>query len=287
MDRFRLNTSIFQIVTLVTNVELNEKINQFFNFNEFTEEEKMCEQHFETTHYRNEKGKYVVSIPLKNGLETPDLGDSRRVARAALFSLERRFETKPELKKQYSDFIHEYIKNGHMREATNYRDDAYFMPHHCVFKESTTTKLRVVFNASQNTSNKKNLNQQLAQGPMDQTDLTSNLIRWRRHKIAFAADIEKMYRQILVNKNQTHLQRILWRESPTEPIKEYELTTVTYGTANAPYLAIRTLKQLSIDEALNYPKASKIIQTDFYVDDVLSGANSLEEAQSLYFELCL
>lgn len=81
---------------------------------------------------------------------------------------------------------------------------------------------------------------------MDQNDLPCILLRWRRHKIAFGSDIEKMYRQIRNDKKQTHLQRILWRENFHGPIEEYELTTVTYGTANGPYLATSYIEATGI-----------------------------------------
>ncbi|GFX11549.1 integrase catalytic domain-containing protein [Trichonephila clavipes] len=53
--------------------------------------------------------------------------------------------------------------------------------------------------------------------------------------------------------NQRKLQRILWRENMDEPIKTFELSTVTYGTTSAPFLATRTLKQLALDESGNFP----------------------------------
>ncbi|XP_055307905.1 uncharacterized protein LOC129572027 [Sitodiplosis mosellana] len=94
-----------------------------------------------------------------------------------------------------------------------------------------------------------------------------------------------MYRQIRVDESQTHLQRILWRESPDQPIKEFELSTVTYGTAVAPFLATRTLKQLSIDGSNEFPIASPVLREDCYMDDVLSGADSVEEAAMLSEQL--
>ena len=43
----------------------------------------------------------------------------------------------------------------------------YNLPHHCVFKEdSTTTKLRVVFDGSAKTSNGLSLNESLVVGPV-------------------------------------------------------------------------------------------------------------------------
>lgn len=107
------------------------------------------------------------------------------------------------------------------------------------------------------------------------------------HKIALCADIEKMYRQILVNDEQCNLQRIVWRESQKERIQNYVLKTVTYGTANAPFLAIRVLQQLANDEKEKYPIASKIMLNDFYVDDMISGCDSEQQANEYYMQLKL
>ncbi|UYV82863.1 hypothetical protein LAZ67_22001131, partial [Cordylochernes scorpioides] len=95
------------------------------------------------------------------------------------------------------------------------------------------------------------------------------------------SDIEKMYRQILIHPDDSDYQRVLWRDSPSDAIQGYKLTTITYRTACAPYLAIRTLHQLADDEAMNYPVASEIVKRDFYVDDLLTGADTVEEAQVL------
>jgi hypothetical protein len=89
-----------------------------------------------------------------------------------------------------------------------------------------------------------------------------------------------MYRQILVHPQDLSLQRILWRPSPDEPIQEFKLTTVTYGTASAPCVATRCLKKLAEDNEQLHPKAAQL-HSDFYVDDLLSGAETLAEAIQL------
>ncbi|XP_062703648.1 uncharacterized protein LOC134286094 [Aedes albopictus] len=63
-----------------------------------------------------------------------------------------------------------------------------------------------------------------------------------------------------------------------DPIKVLELVTVTYGTSAAPFLATRSLVQLSVDEGADFPLAARVIQEDCYVDDVLSGAKTIQEA---------
>ncbi|XP_070067105.1 uncharacterized protein [Drosophila virilis] len=104
----------------------------------------------------------------------------------------------------------------------------FYLPHHAVFKtNSTTTKVRVVFNASSPSSNGKRLNDILHTGPVLQSDLIQ-ILRWRFYRYVFNADITKMYRQIQVDPRHTLYQRILFRNE-NEELCDFELNTVTFG----------------------------------------------------------
>ncbi|XP_029178506.1 uncharacterized protein LOC114946224 [Nylanderia fulva] len=247
-----------------------------------TPEESQCETHFESTHSRDIQGRFVVRLPLKRNIS--DFGDSRTFAQNALLRMERRFNSNPSLKSAYSDFLREYHDLDHMRihnssEKCHQRE--FFLPHRDVTREtSATTKLRVVFNGSQKTTLGFSLNDVLHVGPKLQTDLSDILIRWRRHQYVFAADIEKMYRQIRVHEDDWPLQKILWRNDPSETPQEYHLCTVTYGLACAPYLALRCLQQLAFESDSPRALAAEILRRDTYVDDVLSGASSISEAKT-------
>lgn len=94
-----------------------------------------------------------------------------------------------------------------------------------------------------------------------------------------------MYRQILVHPADRSLQRIVWREKREEPIREYQLNIVTYGLACAPFLTIRTLHQLADDKELRFPKGADALRQDVYVDDVLTGASTLEEVWDMQRQL--
>jgi len=112
-------------------------------------------------------------------------------------------------------------------------------------------------------------------GPRVQKDIFDIIIKWRKWEFVVSADIEKMYRQIKIDNNDQKYQYILWRNSPKEKIKTYKLTTVTYGTASAPYLATRVLVDIA-DKCKNQV-ISAIIRNDFYMDDLMTGADSVEE----------
>ncbi|GFU23615.1 integrase catalytic domain-containing protein [Trichonephila clavipes] len=93
-----------------------------------------------------------------------------------------------------------------------------------------------------------------------------------------------MYMQLKIHPSQD-LLRVVWKTSVDSPSKTCHLTTVTYGTTYASFLATRTFLQLSEDEKQNFSLASHIVKNDFYVDDVLSGAPDLETSIEIQQQL--
>ncbi|GFV61192.1 hypothetical protein TNCV_856621 [Trichonephila clavipes] len=73
---------------------------------------------------------------------------------------------------------------------------------------------------------------------------------------------------ILINEFQRDLLRIVWMDKIDSLVKVFRLTTVTYGTKSAPYLATRSLKQLAIDDDDEYQLAAEVIMYDVYMDDI-------------------
>ncbi|XP_076247814.1 uncharacterized protein LOC143187487 [Calliopsis andreniformis] len=243
-----------------------------------TVDNRRAEEHFAETHLRQPDGRFLVRLPFSS---TPELGESRRIACRTLESLKSRFRRSAEFQQAYTEFMEAYEILGHMTPLSHpVSGEGYYLPHHGVFREaSTTTKLRVVFNGFMPSSNGRSLNVFLLQGPNLLPNLADALLRWRRHVFVFSADIEKMYRQILVQPEDRKWQRIVWRPTPDSTAVNYELNTITYGLACAPYLAIRCLRRLAEVEEQRYPRGAQIIRRDIYVDDVLTGADTLPEAK--------
>ncbi|XP_065089129.1 uncharacterized protein LOC135710468 [Ochlerotatus camptorhynchus] len=277
----------------VSMMSLEESMERFWKTEELTTkdnysvEERHCESMYQSTVSRNVDGRCVVRYPRKSDFNVL-LGKSRDNAQRRFEYLERRLERNPKLKNEYHQFIKEYISLGHMRlvEADDENTPAYYLPHHPVIKEaSTTTKVRVVFDGSAKTSSSFSLNEAFCVGPVVQDDLLDIILRFRTFFIALVADIAKMYRQILVHLDDTPFQRILWRFSKLSPVQIYELLTVTYGLGPSSYLAARTLQQLAEDEGAAYPNGGPALKKNFYVDDFIGGAQSVEEAIRLRTEL--
>ncbi|XP_033239700.1 uncharacterized protein [Drosophila pseudoobscura] len=203
---------------------------------QLTPEERWCEEHFKRTHIRQRNGKYLVRLPLKRLFDPSQvLGKSRQIAMNRFQMLQRRFQRQPELQAKYSEVMNEYFQLGQVTKVTTKEQQHCIiskengiestcctLPHHAVFKEeSVTTKVRVVYDASCKTSNGKSLNDVLCTGPALQNDLAGVVLNWRFHRFVFAADIQKMYRCIDMNTEDSQYQRIFWHDEHNQPFASY------------------------------------------------------------------
>ncbi|XP_062700062.1 uncharacterized protein LOC134284797 [Aedes albopictus] len=278
---------------VATSSRLEKMIEKFWEYeevglgNNMSPDEAKCEEYFQRTTQRQASGRYMVSLP-GNEEMMRNLGDSKETAERRFLQIERRLNREPSLREHYVSFMEEYETLGHMSRVTHDEEgvNRCYLPHHPVVKEgSTTTRVRVVFDASARTSTGLSLNDCLQSGPVIQRDLRSIILRSRFRPIMLVADIEKMFRQVDVCQADRRLQSILWRSSPDQPLTTYELETVTYGTKPAPFLATRTLVQLATDEAERFPLASVAVKNDFYMDDAITGANDPATAKELRIQL--
>lgn len=157
-------------------------------------EEVSAEDQFARTHYRDETGRFVVSLPFVR--EPASLGDSLFMAQRCFLNIEKRCAKDPSLALAYHEFMAEYLFLKHTELVTE--DDTqcltYYLPHHRVLRaESLTSKLRVVFDGSAPARSELSLNDILLRGPTVQPDLLSIILRFRLHKIVLTADIAKIY----------------------------------------------------------------------------------------------
>ena len=238
-----------------------------------SKENRQCEEHCDTTTYVADDGRITVCLPFKSEARP---STNFHTAKQRLFALERKLKDHGDVKQQYRDFIKEFVDMGHLEEAPQTSGLCYYLPHHCVFKDSATTKLRVVFDASSKSPNGNSLNDCLLLGPRLQDDVFDILIRFRL-QYALSADVAKMYRQVGLDKSDRDFHRILWRDYVTDEIRELRMTRVTYGVASSSYHSTRALQESGKNHGPT-PNTVNVILNDFWVDDLLSGADTLDEA---------
>ncbi|XP_037930221.1 uncharacterized protein LOC119664950 [Teleopsis dalmanni] len=263
--------SMLQKFWKIEELESDQKIN-------YSKEELSCGKHFVENTTIISNGQIQVRLPFKESPEV--LGESFEMAKRRFLSLERRLERQQTLKEDYVKFMQEYLMLGHMSRVDNFDNITphYIIPHHCILRpQSTTTKLRVVFDASACTSSGRLLNEILMVGPTIQQDLILTLLTFRLHRYALTADISKMYRQFVVDPRDRNFQLVIWRNTVNEPQQLFQLNTVTYGMSAAPFLAIRSLTYLANAYQKEMPIGASVLSNDLYVDDLLTGADTVEE----------
>lgn len=246
----------------------------------WTKEERKVEKHFMDNFKRNQDGRFVVKMPLK---EIDSFGSSREIALRRFCYLERKLEKDQEMKSIYVEKMRESIELDHMVLADQNPiagDLVYYIPHHCIPKDN-----RIVYDASCKTDLGMSLNDIQLLGPKLQKDLFETIMRFRRHKIAIYGDIKKMYNQVLLAREQWDLQRIFWRENTSEPLREYWLTVVIFGEKISPFLAVRSVFQAAREAKGKYPTAAKTIEEDYYMDDCVTGTETVKTAIELAKEM--
>ncbi|KAJ8873242.1 hypothetical protein PR048_026876 [Dryococelus australis] len=147
----------------------------------------------------------------------------------------------------------------------------FVIPHHAVLKEaSSTTKICVVFDGSAMTSTGISLNELLLTRLKLQKDIGDSILNFRMMPVVSTTDICKMYRQIEIHPDDRY----------QDDVHVYQSNKVTYELASSPYQVLKTMQQLALDEAHQFPRASQVL-----LRDVVTGASSVEEAIQLKGEL--
>ena len=148
-------------------------------------------------------GRYQVSLPWKRPGKH-ELGELRNQALKRFVQNKRNLLKKEKLD-DFNKVLAEYESLGHaekvpQEDLSKPVEKTYYLLMHGVFKaSSSTTKLRIVFNASAKTSNGLSLNDLILPGPSLYPMITSLIIKFRTHKIAISSDISKMFREIVLN----------------------------------------------------------------------------------------
>lgn len=272
----------------ITNEQLSEMLTKFWEREHTvpkqyrTQEEQLCEDIFTRNITVTPEGRYSARMPLQPN--APKIENTYELTYARLRQMEKRFARDVTLRENYTKFMKEYMELKHMIPVSenDYKSNkAIYIPHHA----AGTSKFRTVFDGSCKKKGHLSPNEIQLNGEKIQAPLTTTLMRFRTHKVALTGDITKMYRQILISEDQRDMQRILWRETPEQPIGEYQLITQTYGMKSAAYVCIRVLDHCADEFAKEFPNAAATVKKSFYVDDMLGGTDNAKSAIALHDEL--
>ena len=154
------------------------------------------------------------------------------------------------------------------------------MPHHAVFKKSTTTPLRIVFNASSKPNEGKSLNDCLMMGPSLTAKLNEILLQFRQGKYAVTADISKAFHRIIVHEADRKFLKFLWINLDSQELLTFQFKVVLFGATCSPYLLQETLHTHSSQNAEGNDFLDK-----FYVDNYMNTYDN--QAELVLDKVCL
>ena len=243
-----------------------------------------------------EDGKYVMPLLFKEGVDRPK--NNFPIALQRLKGQERRFVRDPALKPRYSAAINEHIEKYASLVPADEIDSeyAYYLPHSAVIRdEKSTTKTRIVFDASSKGVDGVSLNDRLLTGPPIHPDMVGILLRFRTHRVCLTGDISKMFLQIKLFDEDKKYHRFLWRDDPKSPVRHYQMDVTTFGLGDSPYKSIMCIRMhvmqilQSIDPSSEADRARVTtllaILVDMFVDDLLSGAANDDLAYEMFENL--
>ena len=256
-------------------------------------EEVKVSEHPLLTRFREEvslvDGRYEVSLPWMSGrvLHCSNFRASER----RYLHLEKKLKNDPMLCEGYREVFRSYVTENIVEVVPenellleNSADTRiFYLPHRPVVKEtSSSSKVRPVFDGSARNSESVSLNDCLETGPSLIPDLVSVLLRFRQWVIGITADITKAFLQVGVRESDRNVLRFLMRIDDSGDIQHYRFRRVPFGLCCSPFLLNATIKvHLEEEGSVVALKALR----DFYVDDLVSGVDSLDEVNEFISSL--
>ena len=235
------------------------------------------------------EGRYEVKLPWKECHAT--LPDNYTLCQRRLKSLTRRLQSE-EITQEYDAVIQDQLDKGVIEKVESNKTShpgpgkTHYLPHHPVIRrDKEITKLRVVYDASAKMNGNPSLNDCLYSGPSLLPSIADVLMRFRFHKVALVADIEKAFLMVSISPSDRDALRFIWlddihKDNPKEVV--YRFCRVVFGVTSSPFLLNATIKQHLQKYANGNPELVKPLLNSFYADDMTSGESTVERGFDLF-----
>ena len=235
-------------------------------------------------------GHYETVLPLRD--RSVVMPDNRIQAEMFSHRLQKKLKGDERQARDYIEFMENLEIKGYAEKVPDSEIDrkdgkVWYVPHHSVYHPKKPDKIRVVFNCPMQYQG-VSLNEQLLPGPDLTNKLYGVLMRWRQENVGIMADIEAMFYQVKVRKDDCDLLRYLWWPGGNfdNGIKEYRMLVHLFGAVSSPSCANFALKRTANDNQSQFrEEVINAVINDFYVDDFLKSVSTDEEGIQMYRDL--
>ena len=254
------------------------------------EDESALERMEKETVWTGEK----YEVPMLWDSPNTELPDNYAQARRRYGYAEKKYRANRELHSAMNKVITGYLHTDPPQarkmtpdEAAKKTKRSWTLPIHAVVSDKKPGKVRVVNNAAavfEGTS----LNDHLVTGPDLLNSLVGILMRFRFGKVAIAADVEAMYHQVRVPKEDAESLRFLWKEDidVEGPPDVYQMLVHIFGAKDSSGCANYAMRRTARDNYEDYDALTyESVLNSFYVDDLLKSLSSTESAIKVAKEL--
>lgn len=223
-----------------------------------------------------DNGHYCLPIPFKN--TTPDFPDNRFLAEKRLNSLNHKLRSM-NLFEKYEQNIRTFLQQGYAEQVPDSElrlmdGSVWYLPHHPVLNDKKPGKVRTVFDCAAEFKN-VSLNNQCLRGPDLTNKLIDVLLKFRQYEYAVTADVECMYMQVKIPREDRNALRFLWNINGK--ITDFRMSAHLFGGVWCSSSSTFALRQCTID----FPCSDAVrdaICHGTYVDDLLKSCKTRSEA---------
>ena len=163
----------------------------------------------------------------------------------------------------------------------------WYIPHHGVYHPSKPGKIRVVFDCSTKFQ-EESLNKNLMSG----SDLTNQIVgvltRFREEPVVIIGDIESMFHQVMVPREDRSFLRFLWWENHdiSGTAKDFEMCVHVFGGTSSPSCCNYAYERTAYDNKSRYQTdVMDTLNRNFYVDDLLKSVKDVKTAIRLLHDV--
>ena len=240
---------------------------------------------FVETHTVVKNSRFTIPIPLKSCVEA--LPKNLNVAQKRLNSLRKKALKDEDLRSflaesfcdlQDLSYIEPVVDSNGVDESV-----VWYLPYFV----TSQAKKRIVYDGRADL-NGVCINDFIETGPDLLNSLADILARFRLGNFGMMADLTKCFFQIGLPENQRDLFRIFWFENndvENGKMVKFRFTRHPWGVKSSPFIASFAIQKTLEDNATGASELTRnTIRKNIYMDDVIFGVDSLEEARTIAHE---